>query len=67
MRQRVLSYFEENVLCHKNPRTKGKPLAGKLAGHWDYRVGDYRVLTEIYDNKMIVLAVDIGHRKEIYK
>ena len=67
VRVRVITYFEENILRKKNPRIKGKPLTGKLAGHWAYRVGTYRVLTEIHDNKMTILAVDIGHRREVYE
>lgn len=66
-KQRVINYFKETVLPQVNPRIKGKPLAGKLAGHWAYRVGDYRVLTQIKDNEMIILAVSIGHRREVYK
>lgn len=65
--QRIADYFDKNILNQLNPRIKGKALAGKLAGHWAYRVGNYRILTEIYDNKMIILAIDIGHRKEVYK
>ena len=67
VKQRIVDYFEQNVLTQKNPRIKGKPLSGKLAGHWSYRVGNFRVLTQIQDNEMIILAVGVGHRRDVYK
>lgn len=49
------------------PRSTGKPLTGNLAAYWRYRIGDYRVICEIHDNELIVVAVDIGHRSNVYK
>lgn len=63
----ILKYFKKNILNLKNPRTKGKALVGNLAGHWRYRVGDFRILTQIRDDEFIIIAVSIGHRREIYK
>ena len=37
------------------------------SGEWRYRVGDYRVLCEIRDEELVVLAIEIGHRQEVYK
>jgi mRNA interferase RelE/StbE len=49
-----------------NPRPAGsKKLTGRNA--WRIRIGDYRVIYEIEDNKLIILVVDVGHRKEIYR
>lgn len=50
-----------------NPRTHGKPLKGNHKGFWRYRIGDYRILCEIQDEELIILALQIGHRKEIYR
>lgn len=50
-----------------NPRLTGKALQGKLSGLWRYRVGDFRLLCRIEDNELIILVIEIGHRKEIYK
>jgi mRNA interferase RelE/StbE len=50
----------------ENPRL-GKPLHGELAPFWSYRVGDYGVVYEIRDEKLIVLVVVLGHRREIYE
>ncbi|NBX70183.1 MAG: type II toxin-antitoxin system RelE/ParE family toxin [Proteobacteria bacterium] len=46
---------------------KGKQLSGILSNQWCYRVGTYRILAEIQDERMIILAVSIGHRREIYR
>ncbi len=50
-----------------NPRYIGKALTGQWKGLWRYRVGNYRVICDIIDNELIVLALEVGHRKEIYK
>ncbi|MBF0819037.1 type II toxin-antitoxin system RelE family toxin [Streptococcus acidominimus] len=50
-----------------NPRQLGKALTGKFKGLWRYRVGTYRIICDIQDDKLIILAIEIGHRKEIYK
>jgi mRNA-degrading endonuclease RelE of RelBE toxin-antitoxin system len=34
---------------------------------WRYRVGDYRIICDIQDHKLVVLVVEIGHRREIYR
>lgn len=50
-----------------NPRSRGKALTGNLKGLWRYRVGDYRVICDVLDGELVVLAIDIGHRSEIYR
>lgn len=49
----------------ENPRL-GKPLTANLAGFWSLRVGDYRIIYEIKDEKLFVFVIKIGHRKNIY-
>lgn len=51
----------------ENPRQFGKALTGQFKGLWRYRVGDYRVIADIRDQELIILALEVGHRKEIYK
>ncbi|WP_338024818.1 type II toxin-antitoxin system RelE/ParE family toxin [Anaerococcus marasmi] len=51
----------------ENYRSIGKALVGQYKGLWRYRIGSYRVICDIRDDELIVLAIDIGHRKEIYK
>ncbi|KXT84133.1 RelE/StbE replicon stabilization toxin [Streptococcus sp. DD11] len=50
-----------------NPRQIGKALLGPYKGLWRYRVGNYRVICQIIDDQLLVLALEVGHRKEIYK
>jgi len=50
-----------------NPRSFGKALVGNYKGLWRYRVGDYRLLCEIQDNKLMVLVVEIEYRSKIYR
>lgn len=51
----------------ENPRSIGKALVGQYKGLWRYRIGAYRVICDIIDDELIVVAIDIGHRKNIYK
>ena len=51
----------------ENPSPHGKALKGELKKYWRYRIGNYRIICDIQDDKMIVLALEIGHRKEIYQ
>ena len=39
----------------------------KFGESWRYRIGDYRILCNIQDKKLIVIVVEINHRKDIYK
>ena len=48
------------------PYSRGKILTGNLKGLWRYRIGDYRVIADIQDSKMIIMQVDVGHRSDIY-
>ena len=62
----ITSWLKKNVDGTDNPRLHGKALTANLKGKWRYRIGDYRVICVINDNELIVLAINIGHRKEIY-
>lgn len=63
----ILIWLEKNVDNCENPRIHGKALKGNLNEYWRYRVGDYRILCLINDNELVVLAISIGHRKDIYE
>lgn len=62
--KKILSYLRERST--KNPRNFGKQLSGDKAGLWRYRIEDFRVICRIEDEKLTVLVVAVGHRKEIY-
>ena len=59
--RKVLDYLKERVASQENPRVFGKELKGNLAGLWRYRVGNYRIICEIQDEKLVVLVVRVGH------
>jgi mRNA interferase RelE/StbE len=62
----IKSYMD-GIKKLKDPRTRGRELTSNLSGLWRYRVGDYRLICEIKDEKMMILVLVIGHRKEIYR
>lgn len=63
---RILDYLYDRIEGCKNPRHFGEPLRANLAGLWRYRVGDYRIICRIEDERVVVLVLNIGHRKNIY-
>ena len=62
----IIGWLEKNIDGSENPRIHGKGLTENRAGEWRYRIGDYRVICEIQDEKVIVLVLDVGHRRYIY-
>jgi len=62
---RVLDYLDDVSLL-SNPRSRGKGLVGDRAGIWRYRVGDFRVLCDLRDSEMVILALEVGHRGDVY-
>lgn len=64
--QKRIKTFTQEIEKLKNPRSKGKALAGNLKGFWRYRIGDYRLICEILDNEFIIYTIKISHRKNIY-
>jgi mRNA interferase RelE/StbE len=67
IRDRILAYLFERIEGCKNPRHFGEPLKDSKAGWWRYRVGDYRITCQIQDEKVIVLVLAVGRRREIYR
>ena len=67
VRKRIRAWVEKNLEGCENPRLRGKPLEGKLNNYWRYRVGDYRLIADIQDEKIIILIVNVDKRGEIYR
>lgn len=63
----IVEWIEKNLQDCDDPRIHGKPLATNRAGQWRYKVGDYRIIAKIEDNRLIILVLSIGHRRDIYK
>ena len=67
VQKKIVDYLAERIEGCKSPRHFGEALSANRAGLWRYRVGDYRIICEIQDDKVIVLVLTIGHRREVYK
>ncbi|OAE48537.1 type II toxin-antitoxin system RelE family toxin [Agrobacterium tumefaciens] len=68
VRRRIRSFLHERLAALDDPRQTGAALQGsELGNFWRYRVGDYRIICDIQDQKLVVLVVEIGHRREIYR
>lgn len=62
----IIGWIEKNLQGCENPRAKGKGLTANRSGEWRYRIGDYRLICEIKDNELIILALSVGHRRDVY-
>lgn len=67
VRRIIVAWLLKNINGCSDPRAHGKGLTANKSGKWRYRVGDYRILCEIRDDELIVLAIEIGHRREVYE
>lgn len=65
-RNLIYAWIDKNLVDCENPRVHGKGLVENKSGQWRYRVGDYRLICEIKDEEIIILVLEIGHRREIY-
>jgi mRNA interferase RelE/StbE len=66
--RRILSFLFEKVARLDNPRSIGEALTGaRLGSLWRYRVGDDRLISIIEDDRLVILVVKIGNRREVYQ
>jgi mRNA interferase RelE/StbE len=63
----ILRFLRDRVEPSENPRQWGKPLHGEKRGLWRYRVGDYRLICDIQDEKITVLVLEVDNRKDVYR
>ena len=66
IKDRLENYLKE-VCKLPDPTIRGKGLSGNRAGQWRYRVGDYRLICEVQGEVFLVLVLEVGHRKSVYK
>ena len=65
--RKVLDFMDERIAPLADPRSSGKNLVGpKMGSYWRYRIGNVRVICDIKDSELVVLVIELGHRKEIY-
>ena len=62
----IVAWLKKNIKNCENPRIIGKALSGNLQEFWRYRIGNYRVIVELQDNRVLILVIEIGHRSTIY-
>jgi mRNA interferase RelE/StbE len=65
---RIIRFLRERVSLADDPRSLGQALKGERFGEfWKYRVGDYRVIARIEEQKLLILVIRIRHRSDVYK
>ena len=62
----IIGWIEKNLDGCENPRMHGKGLTANRTGQWRYRIGNYRLICEIKDEEVLILVLEVGHRREIY-
>ena len=66
--QRLVGFLKDRVATLDDPRSIGEALSGaKLGQYWKYRVGDWRIVCDIQDQRIVVRVLRVGNRKEIYR
>lgn len=59
-------WIDNNLADTDNRRLYGKGLTANRSGEWRYRVGNYRILANIYEDEIVIEILAIGHRQDIY-
>ena len=63
----IRAWINKNLVDCTDPRQHGKGLTSNRKGQWRYRIGDYRLICEIHDNELVILALTVGHRRAVYE
>jgi mRNA interferase RelE/StbE len=64
---RIVTTLEKRIAARDDPRELGSALGGELGGLWRWRIGDYRVVARIADERITILVVRVAHRREVYR
>lgn len=65
---RILDFLKTRIAPLDNPRQLGEALAGaKLGNYWKYRVGDWRMVCDLQDQRIVVRVLRVGNRREVYR
>ena len=62
----IVAWVRKNLEGCENPRQHGKGLTANRSGQWRYRVGDYRLIAEVQDSRIVILILNVGHRRDVY-
>ena len=63
----IRAWIDKNLVDCENPRAHGRGQTANRSGQWRYRIGDYRLICAIEDERLVILALTVGHRSVIYK
>ena len=66
-RERIRRFLRQRLQGADNPRQWGKALTGRYAGLWRYRLGDYRLVCQLQDARLVVLVVKVARRDKVYR
>lgn len=64
---RIIKTLEQRIAVLDDPRALGTALVGDHAGYWRWRIGEYRVVARIEDDRVVILVVRVAHRREVYR
>lgn len=64
---RIIRTLEQRIATLDDPRALGTALVGEHAGYWRWRIGDYRVIARIEDERITILVIRVAHRREVYR
>ena len=67
IQRRVIGYLRECIGKPEDPRRSGRALRGNLQNLWRYRIGDFRLICDIRDDRGVVVVLGVGHRKDVYE
>jgi mRNA interferase RelE/StbE len=67
VQKRIASFLRKRLADTDDPKQLGKALQGQYAGYWRYRVGDYRLICHLKNEELIIIVVEVGHRKNVYR
>jgi len=65
--KRIIQTLKTRIAVRDDPRESGSALGGELGGLWRWRIGDYRVVARIQDERITILVVRVAHRREVYR
>lgn len=68
VQRRIVEFLRGRVAPLENPRDIGEALAGtKLGNYWKYRVGDWRIICDLQDRRIVVRVLRVGNWREVYR
>lgn len=67
VRRVIVAWLLKNIDGCLDPRAHGKGRSANLSRKWRYQGGNYRILCDIKDQELVVIAIEIGHRSHFYQ